>query len=101
MDKVTGDGIPVSFSLTFITADKNRNTGGEIISIEKAQKCVGKRSGNVLYATPINIDAKKSVSRDPHHAENDTRNIFIPTSGQVRKVHVRLITKFNGKIVIP
>ena len=101
MDKVDHTGRPVPFSITFITADRTRNTGGEIINISEAQKCVGKQSGSVLYATPVNASSTNSVARDPHHRENETRNIFIPISGQVRKVHLRLITQLNGKKIIP
>lgn len=101
MDKVDASGRPLPFSITFVTADRTRRRGGEIIFIDKAQKCVGKRNGGVLYPTPVNPVSPGSIARDPNHRQNDTRNIFIPSSGQVRKVHLRLITQFNGKRVIP
>jgi hypothetical protein len=100
MDKTDGNGRPLPFSLTFITADRIRNTGGDIIFIPEAQKCVGKKNGQVLFPTPVNVNSPNSITKDPHHRENETRNIYLP-NGQVRKVHVRLITKFNGKTVIP
>lgn len=95
MDKLNGDGKPIPFSIKFITADRTRRIGGEIITIEKAEKCVGKKGEKVIYATPVN------PSKPANHFENQTRNINIPGSGQVRKIHTRLIIEFNGLKVIP
>lgn len=87
------------FSIAFVTADRRRNTGGEWIEVEKAYK-----SG---YVDPA--DRKKMqqlqpesdiISRSPNHYENSTRNIVIVANSEVRKLHVRLIRKFNGKTVI-
>ncbi len=95
MDRVDNEGKPVRFSIKFVTADKNRKTGGEIISVSEAEKCVGKKNDTVIHSTPVSINKK------PNHREHDTRNIYIPSSGQVRKVHTRLIIEFNGQKIIP
>jgi hypothetical protein len=95
MDRTDTEGKPVRFSIKFVTADRIRKTGGEIITVDKAEKCVGKKAEKVIHATPIN------TNREPNHKDNQTRNIYIPDSGQVRKVHTRLIIEFNGLKVIP
>lgn len=99
MDQADHNGKPVVFSLKFVTADKVRRTGGEIIEVTKAQKCVGKRSDGVLYANPGNGAVKQT--KNPNHEQNATRNIYLVDSGHVRKVHTRLIIEFNNKKVIP
>lgn len=88
-----------AFSIAFVTADKRKNTGGELIEVEKAYK-----SG---YINPE--DRKKMqqlqpasdmLNKSPNHYQNSTRNIVIASNSEVRKLHVRLIRKFNGKTVL-
>lgn len=98
MDQCDGEGKPIIFSLKFVTADRVRKSGGEIITVERAQKCVGKKNDKVLYANSPKIEG---LTKNPNHNENATRNIYLVDSGQVRKVHTRLIIEFNNKKVIP
>jgi hypothetical protein len=91
------DAIP--FSLKFITADKKRNIGGEIIEIEKAIKCVGKKDNKIIYCTSVkDLTLNK---KNPHHKENKTMNIYILGSQQIRKIHPRLCLEINGLKIIP
>lgn len=96
MEEFDHDGKPVKFNLKFVTCDRKRGTGGEIIEIVGGRKCVGIRNGKVVY------DKRKTEvqgpSRYPHHWVNATRNIVLP-NGAIRKVHIRLIIEFNGQKV--
>ena len=96
MEEFDQAGKPVSFDLKFVTCDRKRETGGEIIEIKSGRKCVGKRNGKVLFDTR-KADIQ-NTSRDPRHWVNSTRNILLQ-NGQIRKVHIRLIIEFNGKKV--
>lgn len=101
IDGIDSNGQPVGFSLRFVTADRKRKTGGDIIFIENGKKCVGKgKDGNVIWAAPVG-ESSTGVKKNPHHYANSTRNVLITSSGQIRKVHIRLIIEFNGKKVIP
>lgn len=93
MDQVNKQGEPVPFSCRFVTADRKRNTGGEIIEIKKAIKVVGKkRDGSLQYTT---------TPKNPRHWDNATRNIAVLPGKNIRKVHTRLIIQFNGMNIIP
>lgn len=120
MDRFDSEGNPVPFSIVFVTANKQRQTGGELHIYGKPTpwikklraripdavytdsnviKCVGKRDGKTV------IDARPKGSpkqgKNPNHYKNSTRNIMILSSGAIRKVHIRLILYFNEKKVIP
>lgn len=79
------------FDVIFVTADREKNTGGEIVEIRGARLATPKREGPIARAT------KKKTAQN-HHA-NSTRNIVL-ANGLIRKIHIRLIIQFNGKKVI-
>ena len=88
------------FAITFCTANRKKKSGGEMIQLEG---CVlhnrTKASSKAPHAVK-DIEAEETtISRPPHHNQNDTRNIRL-ANGQVRKLHIRLITSFNNKTVI-
>ena len=43
--------------------------------------------------------AIRARQKNPHHFLNSTRNILLPT-GEVRKVHLFLLTEFNGLEIV-
>ncbi len=98
MDQLDDDGKPVKFHVKFVTADRIRRTGGEIIEIPCARKCVGNRNGKTVFDTRQKADENPSISRQPNHWVNSTRNIILPNGG-IRKVHIRLIIEFNNQKV--
>jgi len=83
------------FDITFVTADMQRKTGGVIKIYQNctlSQKSGGKQrngKGKNWIVPP----------KAPHHYENATRNIRLP-NGDIRKIHIRLITEFNGFKVV-
>ena len=93
MEMMDPDNKPRKFDIKFVTADMNRKTGGEIIEIKNARKCIGERNKEIIYGSG------SRPSRKPDHYKNSTRNILCE-NGQIRKVHIRLIIEFNGKKVI-
>lgn len=93
IDRTDEQGHPVSFNMKFVTADRKRRTGGEIIEANNVHKCITIRNNKVVY------DSRPHVSRNPHHFTNATRNIIFP-NGQIRKVHIRLIIEFNNQRVL-
>lgn len=96
MDRIGPDGKPVKFDIKFVTHDEKRGTGGDIVEIQGARKCVGKEKGKVIF--DLREPSGEKSHRDPHHFVNSTRNLLLE-NGQVRKVHIRLILWFNGKKV--
>lgn len=89
--------MPEGFSLRFITADKHKNTGGEEIMISKAWKHKSHSTKNGNGNGGGTSDGK--FYRNPQHYKNSTRNIRL-LSGEIRKIHIRLIREFNGKTVL-
>lgn len=84
------------FSIGFRTCDRTKKTGGEYIEIAtaiKQQYQFNNRNQVQPASTPV-------YKKDPKHYENSTRNIRILPNGEIRKVHLRLIRRFNSKTVM-
>lgn len=71
----------IPFSITFVTCDLTKGTGGEKITLDKAV-LVGGRSS-------------RSGVRNPNHHRNYTRNIRHIESDRIIKIHALLVTRFN------
>jgi hypothetical protein len=80
-------GNPTPFSIVFCTADRKKNTGGEIITLDNI---VLSRNQKVKDAS------KTGKKKSQNHYANFTRNIKILSSGAIRKVHGHLIDSING-----
>ncbi len=99
MDELDENGLPVRFQISFVTADRKKKTGGEIIEVKGARKCVvGNRNGKPVFDTREKAGASGRITRPPNHWANSTRNIILPNGG-IRTVHIRLIIEFNNKKV--
>jgi len=89
MNKVDPKGMPIPFDLEVCTYNRFQKKGGERLSLKQViihkQKHVKK---------PV-----KDKTKIPNHYENSTRNVMIVSSGEIRKIHIRLIERFNGKAV--
>jgi hypothetical protein len=95
MDRLDHKGKPYPFDVTFYTSDESQGKGGQRISIKGA--ILTKHVKN-LPMHIRNVDGFRT-SKKPRHFENATRNISDP-EGKITKVHIRLITHFNGHKVI-
>ncbi|MGN6293763.1 MAG: hypothetical protein ACTHMV_13550 [Chitinophagaceae bacterium] len=85
--------------ITFVTYNAQKKTGGELITIR------GGRKHNWLSPAEREKIARTQptsslIKKDPRHYENSTRNIMILHNREIRKIHIRLIRKFNGKTVL-
>lgn len=89
-----------SFDMTFITADRKRGTGGELINVKAWQKIDSKTPVERMPGRTRKL--ARSMTKDPNHWENKTINIFNPNNLQQHpiKVHYRLIQFLNGQRVI-
>jgi hypothetical protein len=86
------------FDISFVTADTKRGTGGEMKTLTKAVKSgMQKKEAYTQEALPTPENKRKN----PSHFENSTRNIHVLGKPKdITKVHLRLITRFNGKRVV-
>lgn len=87
-----------TFSIGFRTCNVDKRTGGEFIFLPEAKKF--KRLTPAEIAAANNPREQLRLKKDPKHFENSTRNLMVPASGRIIKVHLRLITLFNGKQVL-
>jgi len=90
MDAVDERGRSLPFSIAFV-----KKSTGEIIRIPDASK--PRLSRRVEMRNSFNATKAPDVQKkNPNHYLNNTRNIVIGSSQQIRKIHIRLITEFNG-----
>lgn len=104
-------GAAIPFSIGFNTCDRNKGTGGDYQEFEHCLKHVNLNTRRLAGAVPSFSQAGSTKSpRNPNHWKNQTTNIAIMAkndlngelvfTGNIHKIHYRLITKFNEKEVI-
>lgn len=69
------------FTVTFVKADRKRNTGGELKTYENCR---------------LHYSRKDSPA---NHYQHSTRNVMLQ-NGEIRKIHIRLIVQFNNARVV-
>lgn len=102
MDATDAEGKPIPFSITFFSADLERNTGGEKTKIDarivtKYRQFGSGNGEDTSTGAHVSITGK---SKNPNHGINFTRNLIIPGKEHPVKVHPRLITHFNNMRVV-
>ncbi|MFY7884106.1 MAG: hypothetical protein ACOVOV_04595 [Dolichospermum sp.] len=113
IDQLDPTGFPVPFSISFWTANQEKQTGGELIEIDFAVKNFAlkksqKFSGKVKLKSNVINEGMSELQQ--HHAENQTTVIaviakdeltgkYVPTGSKIL-IHYRLIEKFNNKKVL-
>ena len=113
IDQLDPTGFPVLFSISFWSANREMQTGGELIEIDFAVKNFSlkkaqKLSGKVKLKS--NVTSKELSELQQHHAENQTTVIavmskdeltgkYVPTGRKIT-IHYRLIETFNNKKVV-
>jgi hypothetical protein len=95
MDRFDHKGKAIPFSVSFYTADRRRDSGGEMKSIKGA---ILSKNNKDLPQHVRNVDGF-GQSKAPKHFANATRNIQAP-DGNITKVHIRLLKSFNGNKII-
>jgi hypothetical protein len=88
-------GMP--FTMTYITADRRKGTGGQLKQCTNWVRCdLATMPEVVLRKNRIHYEMEKN----PNHPDHKTKNIMNPATRDIRKVHIRLITEFQGKRVV-
>ena len=93
------------FDLVWVTADRQRRRGGEILTAEgacqviKRTKELGGPPRGIGKANPQSPIHRGRGPKNPNHYAHGTRNIRL-ASGKVRKVHIQLIDSINGMKVV-
>lgn len=86
----------VEFDIEFVSYNRQRKTGGALVTLTKARK---HRAGAVASATAATASVTPTKqTTNPNHTLNGTINLK-KQSGELHKVHTRLITKFNQQEV--
>jgi len=85
------------FDIEVCECDTTRGTGGALKTYTQALYLVHK---DKAAKKPLPVETESTIKRNPNHYANSTLNIFLPLEKKVKKVHVRLITLFNGKQVL-
>lgn len=85
------------FSISFITCDQERKTGGDLMKLEDVIL-----SFNQNHIEKFGFDEPESnvtdIRKAPRHYEHATRNVLLK-NGMRRKFHIRLLLEFNGQKV--
>jgi hypothetical protein len=84
------------FQIAFITLNKKMNTGGEWIELLSAVK----HTTRTIDGGQLTVDNQHRIYKNPRHYDNATRNLRNCLSGDLVKVHIRLIRRFNNKVVV-
>jgi hypothetical protein len=98
------------FSLRFVKLNEQKGSGGELVAIS-SQLLSGKGTGQqlapaldpmpALGGQPAAVEELEAwLRRNPNHYDNMTRNLVSTLNGHYTKVHIYLITEFEGKKVI-
>lgn len=85
----------VPFSIEWRTFNSRNKMGGKLMTAENAILCFKIPKTNASK----NLSNIEKVKKNPNHWENRTRNIELST-GEIVKVNIDLITRFNNKEVI-
>jgi len=85
------------FKIGFRTYDYKKDEGGEWIEFDN---CVKHNQLIKGESSRRELANRTSSKRNPNHFVNSTRNIKRLDNGNLFKVHIRLIRKFNDKTVI-
>lgn len=92
-----GDALP--FDIEFRTYNRNNKMGGVLKRYEGAKLCMGKKLKGKPFIDAEYFYRQQRVRKNPNHFDNRTRNIELP-GGQIKKINILFITKFNNLEVI-
>lgn len=92
-------GKAVPFDVEFKTYNRNNKTGGSSRQYKGAKLCMGEKLKGRAFIDAEHFYRKEKNRKNPNHWKNRTRNIELQ-GGQVKKLNILYITKFNGLEVI-
>lgn len=99
MKTIDSKGNAISFDIEFRTFNKNNKGGGGLKSYKDAKLLIGKKLKGKAFDPMKHFYRIEKARKNPNHWQNKTRNIEL-ASGQIRKLNILYITKFNGLEVI-
>lgn len=91
-------GNPLKFDLVVRGFSRQNKTGGKLSFYNGVQKPKPKGGKNSKSLFSKLLGSEKA-RKNPNHFENRTRNIELE-NGEIRKINLLFIIKFNGKNVI-
>lgn len=96
IERCDAKGVPTPFAITFCTADEGRDTGGEIVTLDRA---IWHVPGNRVRRSGQFQKGGDCPPADEVRSERSrwTRKIRAVDSDQVRQVHLDLILTLNGQ----
>lgn len=97
--KTDAKGDAISFDIEFRTYNRNNKMGGVLKRYEKAKLLIGKKLKGKPFVDSEYFYRQQRVRKNPNHFDNRTRNIEL-TGGQIKKINILFITKFNNHEVI-
>jgi hypothetical protein len=99
MNQKDSEENPVPFSLEWRTFNNQNKMGGKLKSETGAILCM-KSTKKRDVTKELQNPTEKKERKNPNHWKNKTRNIEL-SNGEVKTINILLITKFNGKTVVP
>jgi hypothetical protein len=87
----------VPFDVRLVHCNKTKRTGGQLV--DYAAVTLPKRDSMQIGQALVNNATKSTTGKSPNHMLHGTIN-FLFASGEIRKGHIGLITRFNGMKVI-
>jgi hypothetical protein len=99
LHKTDDKGRGFAFSLTFVTADLHRKTGGQLLTLPN---CVlNKNSGQAKKSRTRHFEGGKAGSEDSQAWTTQTINILDLDANKIIAVHIQLLLRVNGLRIIP
>lgn len=99
MKQLDRQGKPIPFSVRVVEYNRQTKQGGRIVNYEGVTLTSADRKRRDDPPAVAEADGGNSTKKSPNHYRNKTRNLVL-RNGEVRKIHIRLITRFNGHTVI-
>ncbi len=91
------------FALRYVKYNEQKGTGGELVAIS-GQLLSGRGKAEAAPLVGPGPEAGEEleawVRRNPNHGANMTRNLVSTVNGRYTKVHIYLITEFEGKRLV-
>lgn len=99
MKKTNEKGEAIPFDIELRTFNRNNKMGGVLKKYEGAKLLIGKKLKGKPFIDAEYFYREQRVRKNPNHFENRTRNIEL-AGGQIKKLNILFITKFNNHEVI-
>jgi hypothetical protein len=101
MRETDANGNLVAFDIEWRTWNERNKMGGKLMVSKQAKLCmVTDKKKNIVDVLRTETSELPRNRRNPNHYKNRTRNIDRCDGSHPVKIHIDLITKFNGMQVV-